>query len=88
MIHALALVAVGGLTAARFSRCCGAAILLFVAGTLLFSGGLAVHALTGRIGHWAIVPGGGLLLILGWIALAAHACCCWPAIGTDADRAT
>jgi uncharacterized membrane protein YgdD (TMEM256/DUF423 family) len=43
--------------------------LLFVAGTVLFSGSLYVLALTG-VRRWGIVtPFGGICLLIGWLAL-------------------
>jgi len=70
--HALALVAVGLLAATGraapmplgWAACC-----LF-AGTLIFSGCLAVLAVTGIRILGAIVPLGGGLLIAGWLLLA------------------
>lgn len=70
MFHVTALLAVGliGLLGTRRSLC--AAGILFVLGIVGFSGGLYLHAFTGKFIHWSIVPAGGLLLIAGWIALA------------------
>jgi uncharacterized membrane protein YgdD (TMEM256/DUF423 family) len=50
----------------------GAAILMGV-GSCLFAGGIYASVLLGRLGHWSIIPSGGLLLIVGWTALAASA---------------
>ena len=68
--HALALLAVGvlarqGLTGAAT----GVAGLCFAAGVLIFSGSLYVLALTGVRWIGAITPFGGVLLIVGWMAL-------------------
>ncbi|MFM8250690.1 MAG: DUF423 domain-containing protein [Planctomycetota bacterium] len=41
-----------------------------IAGLAGFSGGLWQIVITGRPWHWAIVPAGGLLLILAWLTLA------------------
>ena len=72
LFHALALVAVAALAFQRPSRALRVSALLFVVGTGLFSGGLYLLAFSGRVGHWAIVPSGGLCLIAGWVALALH----------------
>jgi uncharacterized membrane protein YgdD (TMEM256/DUF423 family) len=50
----------------------GAAALMGV-GSCLFAGGIYASVLLGRLGHWSIIPSGGLLLIIGWTALAASA---------------
>ncbi len=75
MYHALALVAVGLLAAIRAPAPAGltAATASFLAGTLIFSGCLAVLALTGIKILGAIVPIGGVLLIVGWALLALAA---------------
>jgi uncharacterized membrane protein YgdD (TMEM256/DUF423 family) len=52
----------------------GAALLLI--GTILFSGGLYLFVFAGTFLHWAIVPAGGLLLILGWIIAGLGFVCC------------
>jgi uncharacterized membrane protein YgdD (TMEM256/DUF423 family) len=74
MVHALALVAVGLLAATR-PQATGltAAAWCFLIGSVIFSGCLAVLALTGIKVLGAVVPIGGLLLIAGWLALAAAA---------------
>ncbi len=69
MFHAPVLLAIGILPSASRSRCAHVAAALFLAGTILFSGGLYLSVFTGSMGHWAIVPSGGLCLILGWIAI-------------------
>jgi len=43
----------------------------FLAGTLIFSGFLAILALSGIKWLGAIVPIGGLLMLVGWTILAA-----------------
>lgn len=48
-----------------------AAILLL--GALLFSGGLYLLVFTHDDFHWAIVPSGGLAMIIGWLVLAGAA---------------
>ena len=75
MYHALALVAVGLLAAIRSPAQAGltAAAWCFLIGTLIFSGCLAVLALTGIKILGAIVPIGGVLMIVGWALLAVAA---------------
>jgi uncharacterized membrane protein YgdD (TMEM256/DUF423 family) len=73
--HALALVATG-LLAAALRPATGmtwAAGWCFLAGTLVFSGCLAALALSGVKILGAIVPIGGVLLIVGWVLLAIAA---------------
>ena len=75
MYHALALVATGLLAAAcpPAIRPAGIAGGCFLVGTLIFSGCLAALALSGVKILGAIVPIGGVLLIAGWLVLAAAA---------------
>ena len=74
MFHALALLAVGLLTARR----CGLAINLagtaMTLGTLLFSGCLYGWVLGGPKWLVMIVPIGGTLLIVGWLCLVIAIC--------------
>jgi uncharacterized membrane protein YgdD (TMEM256/DUF423 family) len=74
LVHALALVACG-LAAAVLPAGGGwplaAAAGCFFVGTLVFSGFLAALALSGMRILGAIVPVGGVLLIAGWLLLAA-----------------
>jgi uncharacterized membrane protein YgdD (TMEM256/DUF423 family) len=68
--HAFGLMIIGlSLRGASSKTLHGAATLLLL-GTLFFSGGLFLFVFTGTFLHWAIVPTGGLLLILGWITAA------------------
>lgn len=73
MYHALGLLVVGILAARRPSRSLHLAGLSFTAGTLVFSGCLYALVLTGQRWLGAIVPLGGLLLILGWTSLGIAA---------------
>ena len=77
MYHALALVAVGLLSALRpVSTALGlldAAGWAFLVGVLLFSGSLYALALTGVRGLGAITPLGGLAFLTGWALLALAA---------------
>ena len=72
MMHTLALLAlgVGRLPASRRLAIAAACILLGIA---MFCGGLYSMVFAGEMGHWAIVPAGGLCFILGWLALATSA---------------
>ena len=75
MYHALGLIA-AGLVAGRCRPPCRLAVAAgwcFLFGTLIFSGCLAVLALSGIKILGAIVPIGGLLMIAGWAILATAA---------------
>lgn len=70
-LHALALLAVGLLPRANlWSR---VAAWSFLLGILLFSGLLYAMAFTSLSDLGAMVPVGGLLLLLGWAALIGYA---------------
>ncbi|MBM3964827.1 MAG: DUF423 domain-containing protein [Planctomycetes bacterium] len=49
------------------------AAFLWLLGICCFSGGLYSMVFADQIIHWSIVPLGGMMLILGWLALAATA---------------
>ena len=66
MYHALALLAVGWLTAQSPNRAFRVAGWLFILGTVLFSGSLYVLTLSGVRWLGAITPLGGLLMLAGW----------------------
>lgn len=71
MYHALALLAVAWLAAARPAG--NAAVWaggLFLIGTLVFSGSLYAMALTGQRWLGAITPLGGVAFLAGWACLA------------------
>jgi uncharacterized membrane protein YgdD (TMEM256/DUF423 family) len=70
LAHALALLAVGWLSARVPGGATTAAGWFFVAGTVLFSGSLYALALTGVRGLGAVTPLGGLAFLGGWAALA------------------
>lgn len=76
MHHALALVAIGAFAAARpgAADTTRPAAVCLLAGTLIFSGLLAVLAVSRLSILGAIVPVGGVLLIAGWVLLAIAAC--------------
>jgi len=69
MYHALALVAVGLLALRCRSRALNIAGAAMTAGTIIFSGCLYLLVLTGQKWLGAIVPIGGVLLLVGWAAL-------------------
>jgi uncharacterized membrane protein YgdD (TMEM256/DUF423 family) len=73
MYHALALLAAGLLAARAPGAAATAAGILFLAGTVLFSGSLYALALTGLRPLGAITPFGGVAFIAGWVALAVAA---------------
>ena len=57
----------------RATKCATISAGLFLAGIVLFSGGLYLLALTGRHEFAFMVPFGGAGFIAGWIALAVTA---------------
>ncbi len=72
MAHALALLAVAvlsGRAGAAARRWLAVAGWCFLAGLVLFSGGLFLMALAGVTGLGAVVPIGGLAFLAGWAAL-------------------
>ena len=71
--HAIAMLAIAASCYLRRSRWAGAAAWMWLVGILLFSGGLYSLAIFDRMGHWAIVPAGGLCFIIGWLCLAISA---------------
>jgi uncharacterized membrane protein YgdD (TMEM256/DUF423 family) len=73
MYHALALLAVGFLAARRRTWAIETAGFAMTIGTLIFSGCLYLIVLTGQRWLGMVVPFGGTLLIVGWIALAVTA---------------
>jgi uncharacterized membrane protein YgdD (TMEM256/DUF423 family) len=75
MWHALAIALVGLALASRPSPWWQAAAWAFLIGTLIFSGLLYALVLTGPNWRWlgAVVPFGGVSLIVGWLLLAIGA---------------
>jgi uncharacterized membrane protein YgdD (TMEM256/DUF423 family) len=72
LFHALALLGLAFAlpqTAGRARAALALAAILFLAGTVLFSGSLYVRALTGLEGASLVAPFGGTGLILGWVAV-------------------
>ena len=70
MYHALAMLAVGLAAQALRTTSLRVAGLLFLIGTLVFSGSLYALVLTGERWLGAITPIGGLALMAGWLAFA------------------
>jgi uncharacterized membrane protein YgdD (TMEM256/DUF423 family) len=71
LVHALALVVAALALERGGSRPLAAACVLFVAGTVCFSGSLYALALTGVPAWGMVTPVGGVCLLGGWVALAA-----------------
>lgn len=71
LYHALGLLAVALLLGRWPHSLLRAAGWLFLAGTVAFSGSLYLLSLTGARWWGAVTPLGGVLLLLGWLALAA-----------------
>jgi uncharacterized membrane protein YgdD (TMEM256/DUF423 family) len=79
-LHALALLGLAALVAASEGRRRGFAALMlnlagaaFTGGILLFSGGIYAQTGMGGAGNPGIVPLGGILFMIGWVALALAA---------------
>ncbi|PRO72499.1 DUF423 domain-containing protein [Alteromonas alba] len=70
MYHALAILLVGGLAAQASLVWRKRAALLFIIGSVLFSGSIYLLVLTGQKWLGPVTPLGGLCLMLGWVALA------------------
>lgn len=70
MYHAFALLFVAWATTQWPSMTLAVAGILFLGGTVLFSGSLYLLALTGTRWLGAVTPVGGLCLLGGWLALA------------------
>ena len=73
LVHAAALMGVAWVRTVWRGWLPTAAGVAFVAGAVLFSGGLDVAALTGWRGIIAVVPVGGAAYIAGWLFLVAAA---------------
>jgi uncharacterized membrane protein YgdD (TMEM256/DUF423 family) len=75
MYHGLALIALGLATAVNLlgPRAARSVMLLFLVGTVIFSGSLYILVLT-EVRRWgAVTPIGGVLQIVGWLTLAVGA---------------
>ncbi len=75
LVHAVALVAVGLALEMRAVAAWRFAAWAFFVGVLIFSGLLKVLAVAGPSWNWlgAIVPIGGVLMIVGWVAVMVGA---------------
>lgn len=73
LVHALAIAVAGYLASRTGSTAATVSGLCFAFGILLFSGSLYAMTLTGVRSLGAVTPLGGLLFILGWLALAVSA---------------
>jgi len=73
LIHALALLGAAWVAQQWPGRAARLSAMLFGAGIVLFSGSLYALALSGVRGLGAITPVGGVLLLLGWLAMALAA---------------
>jgi len=73
MYHALALFAAACMIQQTDAPSAQVAGWAFVLGTLLFSGSLYAMALTGARGLGMITPIGGVVFLIGWVALALAA---------------
>jgi uncharacterized membrane protein YgdD (TMEM256/DUF423 family) len=73
LFHAPAILGLGLLAERRPSRVLTAAGAAFTIGLVLFAGGLAVNAFSGSTAVIAVVPFGGVALMIGWAALAVSA---------------
>ena len=73
MIHTVAILALGLTANQLISKRRMAAIVSLLLGIFLFSGGLYAMVYLGQMGHWAIVPAGGLCFMLGWLLTASLA---------------
>jgi uncharacterized membrane protein YgdD (TMEM256/DUF423 family) len=73
MIHTVVIVALGLSSLTRDRRLARAACGMFFAGILFFSGGLYSIAFLNFLGHWSIVPMGGLMFLTGWLLLGCLA---------------
>jgi len=78
LVHALALLAVAWAVSRFPGRATTLAAILFIIGTVLFSGSLYLMVLTGVRGLGVITPVGGVALLGGW------ACLAWAALRSPA----
>ena len=70
MVHAIAMVAIGGLKGHILPILLGTASWAFGLGVLLFSGSLYVLALGGPVEAAYVTPVGGVLFVIGWLIVA------------------
>ncbi len=74
MYHALALLGIAALASREPETSYALPVGFFIAGIVLFSGGIYLRALLGPAVPGALVPVGGMAFIAGWLALAW---CAW-----------
>ncbi len=67
MYHTLAILGIGLSPAAASNRTWKLASILFLMGIFLFSGGLYSMVFFNALGHWSIVPLGGVTLMGAWL---------------------
>ncbi len=80
--HSLGLIVLALAARGRCTRMATVSMSLMLAGLTLFSGGLYLIVFAGTSVHWAIVPSGGLLMIVAW-TVAAVAFLCNPCVETQ-----
>jgi len=73
MYHSLAALGLGLCPATARRRSWRIASGFFFAGILCFSGGLYSLVYFDAMGHWSIVPLGGLSFMIGWLAIVSGA---------------
>jgi uncharacterized membrane protein YgdD (TMEM256/DUF423 family) len=67
MLHALSILSLGLSRQSEASRLLRASAWTMFFGVALFSGGIYSIVFLQRLGHWSIVPSGGMLMIIGWL---------------------
>lgn len=70
MYHTLAILALGLAPSTAQRRAWRIAAGILIVGIGLFSGGLYSMVYFDFMGHWSIVPLGGVVLMVGWLTLA------------------
>ena len=70
MLHALGLLALGATAGEACRKKRTWVAIFFLLGVALFCGGLYSMVFLGVMGHWAIVPCGGLCFLVGWACVA------------------
>lgn len=73
MTHSLALLVLGVLSVEWSTKRRVFAAAFFLLGIAMFCGGLYSMVYLDHMGHWAIVPAGGMCFILGWLFTASLA---------------
>lgn len=86
LIHVVVLLVLGLSMSRRTAAIKNAAALFFLLGIGLFCGGLYSMVYLGEMGHWAIVPSGGLCFIVGWLITASIALFAEPLAGRITEK--